>query len=371
MQRRTRLLYLILALTVACAAGHSRHSTNGSSVDVSTDLARKLERMLADYAGDDQPAACLLVRYRGETHFETCYGMAHIERGLPADPQTNFRLASVTKQLTATAIIQLIEAGKLRYEDNLSQIFPGFPDYGDHVTVRHLLTHTSGLIDYESLLPEDQTEQVKDVDVLRLMQAQDSTYFKPGTEFRYSNSGYALLAMIVEQTSGQRFADYLAEQIFAPLGMTRTVAHEEGISTVYKRAYGYSRAESGWLFTDQSSTSAVLGDGGVYSSLDDFGRWMEVVERRKDLIQSASLALALEAKRLSNGESTEYGFGWYIDEFDGHKRYRHSGSTRGFRNGVQHLPDLDLTVVFLSNRNEIEPGLVDSIVEAALTTVLR
>lgn len=369
MQRRTRLFCLTVALTAACTAGHSRHSTNGRSVDVSSDLARKLERLLADYAGDDQPAACLLVRYRAETLFENCYGMAHLERGLRADPQTNFRLASVTKQLTATAIIQLVEAGRLRYDESLSQIFPGFPDYGNHVTVRQLLTHTSGLIDYESLLPEDQTEQVKDVDVLRMMQAQDSTYFRPGSEFRYSNSGYALLAMIVEQVSGERFADFLAERIFAPLGMTHTVAHEEGISTVYNRAYGYSRTESGWRFTDQSPTSAVLGDGGVYSSLRDLGRWVEVVERRKELIQPASLARALEPMHLSNGEATDYGFGWYIDDFEGNKRYHHSGSTRGFRNNVQHYPDLDLTVVFLSNRNEIETGLVDSIAEASLHAV--
>jgi len=233
------------------------------------------------------------------------------------------------------------------------------------------LTHTSGLIDYESLLPEDQTEQVKDADVLRLMMAQDSTYFQPGSEFRYSNSGYAMLAMIIERVSGQRFADFLADQLFAPLEMTYTVAHEEGVSTVNKRAYGYSRTDSGWQLTDQSPTSAVLGDGGVYSSLEDMGRWLEVVERRKHLIGQASLARALAPTRLSTGDTIDYGYGWYVDRFQGQRRYRHSGSTRGFRNEVQHLPDLDLTVVFLSNRNEIETGLVDAIVEAALKAVLR
>lgn len=370
MQRVARFSYLaIVALAASCTAGGQQNSMNGRSAEVRSELARNLERLLTDYTGEDRPAACVLVRHGGVARFENCFGMAHIERGIRADPQTNFRLASVTKQLTATAIIQLVEAGKLRYEDNLTQIFPGFPDYGRHVTVENLLTHTSGLIDYESLLPEDQTEQVKDADVLRLMLAQDSTYFEPGTEFRYSNSGYAMLAMIVERLSGERFADFLANQIFAPLQMTHTVAHEEGISTVYKRAYGYSRTESGWELTDQSPTSAVLGDGGVYSSLEDLGRWMKVVEGRKILIQPASLARALEPMRLSNGETTEYGFGWYIDEFEGYKRYHHSGSTRGFRNNVQHLPDLDLTVVFLSNRNEIEPALADSILEATLHAV--
>jgi CubicO group peptidase (beta-lactamase class C family) len=125
--------------------------------------------------------------------------MANLEEGSPADPQTNFRLASVTKQMTAMAIIQLVDAGVLGYETNLTEIFPGFPAYGDRITVQHLMTHTSGLIDYESLLPEDQTEQVKDADVLRLMMEQDSTYFEPGSEFRYCNSGYAVLAMAIEE----------------------------------------------------------------------------------------------------------------------------------------------------------------------------
>jgi CubicO group peptidase (beta-lactamase class C family) len=366
-----RSWYLVVTLFVACGQAASERSTDGQSLDAARRLARSVERLLIDYTGADQPGACLLVRYRGNSLLKDCYGMADLERGVRTEPETDFRLASVTKQLTATAVIRLVEAGKLHYEDNLTQIFPGFPDYGRRVTLRHLLTHTSGLIDYESLLPEDQTEQVKDVDVLRLMQAQDSTYFEPGSQFRYSNSGYATLAMVVEKVSGQRFPDFLADQIFVPLGMSHTVAHEEGVSTVYKRAYGYSSTETGWEFADQSPTSAVLGDGGVYSSIVDLGRWMEVLERRRLLVEPTSLARALEPMRLSNGDSTGYGFGWYIDEFRGRKRYRHSGSTRGFRNEVQRLPEVDLTVVFLSNRNEIEAGLVDSLVEASLSTVLE
>jgi CubicO group peptidase (beta-lactamase class C family) len=369
MRRRRPLTFLALGLSFACGCGTPEGSRGEDPTDVSQTLATRFELLLSDYVGEDKPGACLLVRYRGADLFEDCYGMADLERGLRADPQTNFRLASLTKQLTATAVIQLVEAGKLGYEVTLTQIFPGFPDYGKRITVRHLLTHTSGLIDYESLLPEGQTEQVKDADVLRLMTEQDSTYFEPGSEFRYSNSAYALLAMATEQVSGQRFADFLADGIFTPLGMAHTVAHEEGVSTVYKRAYGYARTEDGWEFADQSPTSAVLGDGGVYSSLQDLGRWMQVVERRVTLIEPASLAQAFSPMRLSSGDMTEYGFGWYIDEYKGNRRYRHSGSTRGFRNGVQRLPELDVTVVFLSNRNEIGDALVDSIVEASVAAV--
>ncbi len=370
MRRGIATTFLAVGLGIACAPGAPEGSRGEGSPGTSQALARNVERLLSDYAGEDRPGACLLVRHRGDALFEDCYGMANLEDGVEAEPETSFRLASVTKQLTATAVIQLVQAGKLGYEHNLTQIFPDFPDYGKKVTIRHLLTHTSGLIDYESLLPEDQTEQVKDSDVLSLMMEQDSTYFAPGSEFRYSNSGYALLAMAIEHVSGQRFADLLADSIFAPLGMTHTVAHEEGVSTVFKRAYGYDRTESGWEFADQSPTSAVLGDGGVYSSLEDLSRWMQVVERRVPLLEPTSLALAFEPTMLSTGDATEYGFGWYIDEFEGYERYRHSGSTRGFRNGVQRLPEPDLTVVFLSNRNEIDEALVDSLVAASLAAAL-
>lgn len=166
-----------------------------------------------------------------------------------------------------------------------------------------------------------------------------------------------------------RFADFLDASIFQPLEMRRTVAHEEGVSTVTKRAFGYNRTEAGWQFSDQSPTSAVLGDGGVYSSIDDLGRWMEVIEGRKRLVDPESLRRTFEPMTLDSGQPTEYGFGWYVDQYDGKSRYRHGGSTRGFRNNVQRFPQEDLTIVFLSNRNERSATLIDSIVDVALEAV--
>jgi CubicO group peptidase (beta-lactamase class C family) len=361
------VLCLAIALVFGCEGGSSRKpsaETAGNAIEA------RVENLLADYSGEGQPGACLLVRHGGATLFERCFGMANLEEGLPADPQTNFRLASVTKQLTAMAVIQLVDEGVFDYETKLTEIFAGFPAYGDRITVRHLMTHTSGLIDYESLLPEDQTEQVKDADVLRLMMEQDSTYFEPGSEFRYCNSGYAVLAMAIEGASGMRFADFLAARIFQPLEMRRTVAHEEGVSKVTTRAFGYNKTDDGWEFSDQSPTSAVLGDGGVYSSIEDLGRWMEVIEGRKTLVDPEALRRAFEPTILESGQPTEYGFGWYVDQYDGRSRYRHSGSTRGFRNNVQRFPQEDLTIVFLSNRNERAATLIDSIVDVALEAAL-
>jgi CubicO group peptidase (beta-lactamase class C family) len=299
--------------------------------------------------------------------YQRCFGLAELETGRAATPETNFRLASLTKQFTATAVLRLVQDGALATSTTLRDVFPDFPPYGAAITLHHLLTHTSGLIDYEDLMGADTTEQILDAGVLALMEAQDSTYFPPGSAFRYSNSAYAVLAQVVERESGMPFARYLETTIFDPLGMANTVAHEAGVTTVAHRAYGYSRLADGtWARTDQSPTSAVLGDGGIYSSLTDLSRWLAMVEGRARLLAPAIAARAYEEARLTGGARAGYGYGWFLDQYRGHPRYRHEGSTVGFRNAVQRLPDADLSVLFLSNRNEVDSTLVDSLVDVFL-----
>jgi CubicO group peptidase (beta-lactamase class C family) len=325
----------------------------------------RIAALLADYDGADRPGACLLTRRDGAVIYERCFGMAELESGQPTTPATSFRLASVTKQFTATAVLLLVQDGRLDTLATLRELFPDFPAWADAVTIQHLLTHTAGLVDYEDVMPPGDTTQILDAGVLDLLRTQDSTYFPPGSAFRYSNSAYAVLAMVVERVSGQRFGLYLAERVFAPLGMDRTVAHEDGVTSVAQRAYGHSRQPDGsWLRTDQSTTSAVLGDGGIYTSLRDFNRWLDVVEGRRRLLDTALAARMFTEATLTNGRGAGYGYGWYVGSEGGRRRYHHEGSTIGFRNAVRRYPDEDLTVVFLSNRNEIAEGLVDALVAA-------
>jgi CubicO group peptidase (beta-lactamase class C family) len=330
----------------------------------------RVATLLAAYDGADRPGACLLVRSRGTVIFEDCVGLAQVETREPATAATNFRLASLTKQFTATAALLLVADGRLDTGTTLRSVFPGFPAWADAITVRHLLTHTSGLVDYEDVMPPDDGRQITDAGVLRLLAMQDSTVFPPGSAYRYSNSGYAVLAQIVEVVSGEPFGRFLDERVFTPLGMTHTVAHVEGVTTVAERAYGYSRAPDGaWIRTDQSPTSAVLGDGGIYTSLDDLDRWLAVVEGRDALLPAALAAAMFAPQAPTDAPGTSYGYGWFLDRADGRRRYRHEGSTIGFRNAVQRFPDEDLTVVLLTNRNEIADGLVDSV--AAVFLVAR
>ena len=225
-------------------------------------MTPKVDALLRNYAGDVPDAAVLVLR-DGQPVVRAGYGLADLEAGTPATPETNYRLASMTKQFTAASILLLAEDGRLTLDDRGQTWLPSLPKAAETVTIRHLLTHTAGLIDYEDVIPETVAGQVHDADVLRLLETQDRTYFGPGTGYRYSNSGYALLALIVQRASGQTFATFLRERIFQPLGMNNTVAYEEGISTVNNRAFGYTHEAGRWNRTDQDQTSAVLGDGGI------------------------------------------------------------------------------------------------------------
>ncbi|HEY4583475.1 MAG TPA: serine hydrolase domain-containing protein [Lysobacter sp.] len=312
-------------------------------------LEQRIDALMRDYDAD-VPGASLLVLHDGVPRVRRGYGLADLEAGTPATPRSNYRLASVSKQFTAAAVLLLAQDGRLRLDDPVRRWLPTLPAAADAVTLHHLLTHTSGLLDYEDLMDPADTRQVRDVDVLRLLETQDRTYFAPGSDYRYSNSGYALLALVVERASGQRYADFLAARIFRPLGMTRTVAYEAGRSEVADRAFGYSVENGAWRRTDQSTTSAVLGDGGLYSSIDDLAKWDAALYDDR-LLTHASRELAFAPATATDDPEVRYGYGWRITA----GMLWHSGESIGFRNVILRWPQQRLTVVLLTNRDDPEP----------------
>ena len=307
---------------------------------------------MSPYARPDGPGASVVVIRDGRVAFVKSYGLARVENGEPVTPESNFRLASLSKQFTATAVMILVADGKLRYDDALATVLPlsQLPAYARAVTVRQLLNHTSGLPDYEDFVPDSQTAQVHDADIPRLIAGAAVPKFAPGTKYDYSNTGYGLLALIVEDASGMRFADFLRARIFAPLGMTNTVALEEGRSVVPRRAYGYTVDSTGTVrFTDQSNTSAVLGDGGISTSVRDLMKWDQAPEQHT-LVNADAQRLAWTPPVLPAGQKTDYGFGWFVDRDRGMTRLRHHGESRGFTNAILRYPERRLTVVILTNR---------------------
>jgi CubicO group peptidase (beta-lactamase class C family) len=309
----------------------------------------EVDTLFADFSGD-RPGASVMVIRDGRPVFVKAYGLADRDRKIPVTPETGFRLASVTKQFTALSVMILVERGKLTFDTTLRDIFPDFPEYGGKITIRHLLTHTSGLVSYESLIPETATVPVYDRDVLRMMASVDSTYFPPGSEYRYSNSGYAVLAMLVEKVSGETFPAFLKKNIFDPLGMTGSVAFVDGVNEVPNRSFGYRPEGDSFVFSDQSLTSAVLGDGGIYMSVIDMFRWDQALYTER-LVSKKTLDLAFTPATLTNGDRTTYGFGWNIGEYNGRRRIYHGGSTCGFRTAIHRYPDNRFTVIVLTNRS--------------------
>jgi CubicO group peptidase (beta-lactamase class C family) len=330
--------------------------------------ASQIDALFASLKSATAPGAAVLVVHRGRVAFRRGYGVTDLRTLHKINEHTDFRLASFTKQFTAASIMLLARDGKLSYDDPLTHFFPEFPAYGNSITVRNLLNHTSGFVDYEDLLskqypktPEEKIPQIHDAGVLKLLEQQTSVKFPAGTKWEYSNSGYAVLAMIVEKVSGKPFGQFLQERIFTPLKMKNTLAYEKGKNEVPRRAYGHTRKDNSWHETDQSSTSAVLGDGGIYSSLDDLAKWDRAL-RLHTLLSEAEMQPALTPVKPTDGPAkspegaiVSYGFGWFLDPYQGHPRMSHNGDTIGFLTTIQRFPDDQLTIIILADRTDINP----------------
>lgn len=307
--------------------------------------------MMARYQGN-VPGASLLVIKDGKAVMKRGYGFANLEAHEAAAPETNYRLASVSKQFTAAAILLLAERHALSLDDHARHWLPELPVEHEQITIRQLLSHGGGLIDYEDLMPANQTAQISDADVLRMLAAEPRSYFPPGTSYRYSNGGYVLLGLIVERASKQSLPDFLTKNIFQPLGMNHTLLYVHGGPEVTHRAYGYSEENGHWIQTDQSPTSATRGDGGIYSSIEDMAKWDAALYDHR-LLSDASRKLAFSPQNKVSDETDvdAYGFGWRVH---GDVLW-HSGESMGFRNVIIRWPKQHQTVILLSNRNDPEP----------------
>jgi len=362
--------FAVLMVLLSCSSA-ALAQVSDAAIDSSID------GLFSKFASAHDPGCAVLVIKDGRPVFRKGYGVASLRKLEKIDAETNFRLASLTKQFTAMAVMLLVHDGKLHYEDTLSDIFPDFPAYGKTITIREILNHTSGLVDYEDIMAkqypgiaDDKIPQIKDAGVLDLLKHETGTKFTPGTRWAYSNSGYVLLATVVEKRSGMRFGDFLQARIFTPLEMTGTIAYEKGRNEVAHRAYGNTKSGDGWSETDQSSTSATLGDGGVYTSLDDLEKWDRALSAHT-LLSAKEMEPALTPPAAASGAPLQqpdgsvaplYGFGWFLDPYRGHRRYAHYGETVGFRNAIDRFPDDHLTVIVLSNRAELDaPALAESV----------
>ena len=302
------------------------------------------------------PGLTLLVARRGEPIRAQGYGLANVELQVPAMPDTIFQSGSVGKQFTATAVMMLIEEGRLGLDDPLRKFFPDAPASWERVTVRQLLSHTGGFTDYpdDFDMRRDYTEE----QLLRLVEAIPLAY-EPGTKWSYSNLGYLTLGILIHKVSGEFYGDMLERRIFRPLGMssTRIISEEDLIAN---RAAGYRWLNGGLKNQEWVSPSVnTTADGSLYFSISDLAKWDAALYTDR-LVKPATLEQMWTVAKLKDGTPNpgHYGFGWFVEVRDGHRVVEHEGAWQGFETQISRYRDDQLTVVVLTNLAQASPDRI-------------
>ncbi len=323
------------------------------------EMRKKVDAVFAEWDKTNSPGCALAIIQDGKIVYKRGYGMANLEHGVPISSKSVFRIASVSKQITAACMALLQEQGKLNVDDDARKYLPELPDYGSTITIRRFITHTSGVRDYLTLLRlagYRRGDFVVDEEIYDLIVAQKALNFDPGEEFLYSNSGYFLLAEIVKRVSGQTLREFAAEQIFQPLGMNDTHFHNDQNMIVRRRADGYAQKQDGGYEISMTSLE-MIGDGGVFTTVEDLAKWdanfydNKLGKGGKDFVETM-----LTTAVLNNGEKLEYAFGLSVGDYKGLRTVRHGGSFVGFRADMVRFPEQRFSVICLANLSSISPS---------------
>lgn len=309
------------------------------------------DALFGQYDGS-APGATIAVVKEGTIIYERSFGLANLATGEKTSARTNYRLASVTKPFTSLAIGILAQQNKLKFDDPVGKFLPELRELAPKVTIRHLLTHTSGLPEYDRLLPKGSTEQVLDRDVLSLV-ARTKATVEPIKRHRYNNTGFALLALVIEKVSKQSYGEFIKKHIFAPAGMAASTVYKKD-APIANRAFGYSVVEGQATNTDQERTTAVVGDGGVYSSVEDLAHFLDALDHDK-LLDHKRLEEMTKPRYPTDTPGLSYGMGWRIGDERGERVVFHTGTTSGFKNVMLWVPSRKLGVIVLTNRRQGDP----------------
>jgi CubicO group peptidase (beta-lactamase class C family) len=300
------------------------------------------------------PGISLAIVRNGRVEVIRGYGFANVEHEVPASPDTIYQSGSTAKQFTAAGILLLAEEGKLSLDDRLSKHFPDGPSAWHRITLRQLLTHSSGIKDYEGARDIDLRRDYDEPALLEVMMGLPIE-FEPGTQWSYSNSGYLILGLLTSKLAGKHWSEFQAERLFGPLGMTTArVISEKAI--VEHRAAGYELDDEGELENQDWVAPSLnrLADGAIYFSVKDLIAWDAALRERK-FLKPASFDAWWTPVELASGTSFPYGFGWDLVEQRGERLVEHGGSWQGFRAAIARYVDQDLTVVVLANLSAAEP----------------
>ena len=336
------LAVLAVALAVPSARGSAAPPAPESA------LAAKIDAVMAAIYKPGEPGAAIIVRKDGQTIFRKGYGMADLELGVAVEPDMIFRLGSITKQFTAVSILLLAQEGKLGLQDEITKFLPDYPTQGKRITVEHLLTHTSGIQSYTDM-PEWLPLWRKDVTVKELVDLfkDKPMQFEPGSSWAYNNSGYFLLGAIIEKVSGKIYEDFVTERIFKPLGMKGS-CYGSTERIIPRRVPGYQAGKGGFINAPYLSMTQPYAAGSLLSTVDDLALWSDAVFTGK-LVRKEWQDKAFTPYKLTNGESTGYGYGWFTGDFAGHRSIEHGGGINGFTSYEMTFPEDRIFLAILTN----------------------
>ena len=344
-------LPLIFVLVCYCLV------TTAPAQNAEEPLTKKVDQLFATWDKPDSPGAALAVIKDGAVVYKRGYGSANLEYNVPITPQTVFHVASVSKQFTAFAITLLANQGKLSLDDDIRKHLPEVPDFGKKITIRHLIHHTSGMRDQWTLLGMAgwRTDDVITKEhIMKMVRYQKELNFDPGAENLYSNTGYTLLAVIVERVSGQSFRDYTELNIFKPLGMSNTHFHDDHERIVKNRAYSYASAGPGGGFKAAPLNYANVGATSLFTTAEDLARWVINFEDKK--IGGADVIKQMHQQGvLNNGKQIGYAFGLSIGPYRGLNTVGHAGGDAAYRSFAFWFPEQRFGVVVLSNFGGFNP----------------
>jgi CubicO group peptidase (beta-lactamase class C family) len=334
---------------------------------VATDPRELADQLLSSYDLEDSPGAVVSVFRNGETIFSKAYGMANLSYGIPWDVETRTNIGSTSKQFTAFAVMLLAERGELSLDDDVRKHIPELPDLGETVTVRHILSHTSGYREFINLLimegrRVDHGDFIDRAEVIDIVQRQPALQNSPGSEFNYNNTAFALAAAIVERISEQDFHEFMEENVFGPLGMTRTMVRPSPEHVVEGKAEGYAPGPGG-VFLEIGDIGGAVGAGGIYSTVGDLQKWIE--NYANPVVGSPEIVRQMTTRNiLTDGDTTGYGLGLFIDEHRGLRRVHHGGADMAHRSQLAYYPEINAGITTQSNHAGFDGSIAFRLAEA-------
>jgi D-alanyl-D-alanine carboxypeptidase len=361
-----------LTLCLSCSALQAQQPVPQGTHRADPGAVRRTVDSLAKafIANREAPAVSIVVVRGRDTLVSEGYGLIDLENAVPATPHSVYRIGSITKQFTSAAVMQQVEAGKVRLDDSIGTYLPSLPARWHGVTVRQLLNHTSGIPSYTDLGPRwlRRIGEFMSPDTLVGLTANDSLNFAPGTGWRYDNSGYVILGMLVEKVTGKSYAQYLKERVFAPAGLTETM-YCSNAPIIPHRAQGYGKDSSGWRNAAFIDMSQPFSAGALCSSALDLARWNHA-------LGSGRVVSAASYKAMTSPSGTalprHYGFGLVADTLAGHRIIQHGGGIPGFSTANAWFPDDSLSVTVLPNGEGARPDrLLSNIARAVFGVPLQ